>query len=36
VIDALDLVVVVTAHNRNIDDDTLSLTATKILPAFVK
>ena len=35
VIEKLDLVVVVTAHNRSFDDDTSSLTATRILPGFV-
>lgn len=35
VIDELDLVVVATAHNRSHHDETSSLTATRILPAFV-
>jgi len=36
VIEELDLVVVVTAHNRNFNDDTSSLTAKRILPAFIQ
>ncbi len=36
VIDELDLVVVVTAHNRTFNADTLSLAAKIILPAFIK
>jgi len=36
VIDELDLVVVVTAHNKSFHDDTSSLTAKRILPAFIK
>jgi len=36
VIEELDLVVVVTAHNRTFNADTLSLTAKIILPAFIK
>jgi len=36
VIDALDLVVVVTAHNKSFHAETLSLTATRILPGFIK
>ena len=35
VIEELDLVVVVTAHNRSFNDETSSLTAKRILPAFV-
>ncbi|MBL4788003.1 MAG: serine hydrolase [Kordiimonadaceae bacterium] len=35
VIEELDLVVVVTAHNRSFHDDTSSLTAQRILPAFI-
>jgi CubicO group peptidase (beta-lactamase class C family) len=36
VIDELDLVVVVTAHNKSFHADTLSLTARIILPAFIR
>jgi CubicO group peptidase (beta-lactamase class C family) len=36
VIEELDVVVVVTAHNKSFHDDTSSLTANRILPAFIK
>jgi len=36
VIEELDLVVVVTAHNKSFHAETLSLTAKRILPAFTK
>jgi len=35
-IQELDLVVVVTAHNKSFHAETLSLTATRILPGFIK
>ena len=35
VIEELDLVVVVTAHNKSFHAETLSLTATRILPGFI-
>lgn len=36
VLEALDLVIVVTAHNKNFHYETLSLTAKRILPAFIE